>query len=142
MESGTPTHFDTAADMNLKLQSLYSDYSNKEGEAELKDKIKQMQRTIESKDRYIKNLKELNIVLTKKLDENNMIINNVTQSESKLKTKLISLLNAGIGGEKIDLKETAKDIQVSQYKQVVDQLWSIVKSFDSMFNFTKKVFDL
>jgi len=73
-----------------------------------------MQRTIESKDRYIKNLKELNITLTKKLDENSMIIHNVTQSESKLKTKLISLLNSGIGGEKIDLKETAKEIQVEQ----------------------------
>lgn len=54
------------------------------------------------------------MTLTKKLDENNMIINNVTQSESKLKTKLISLLNSGIGGEKIDLKETAKDVQVEQ----------------------------
>jgi len=55
---------------------------------------------------------------------------------------LISLLNAGIGGEKVDLRETAKDIQVEQYKNVVDQLWILVKSFDSMFNFTKKVFDL
>jgi len=82
------------------------------------------------------------MTLTKKLDENSMIINNVSQSESKLKTKLISLLNAGIGGEKVDLRETAKDIQVEQYKNVVDQLWILVKSFDSMFNFTKKVFDL
>jgi len=82
------------------------------------------------------------MTLTKKLDENSMIINKVTQSESKLKTKLISLLNAGIGGEKVDLRETAKDIQVEQYKNVVDQLWILVKSFDSMFNFTKKVFDL
>lgn len=82
-----------------------------------------MQRAIESKDRYIKKLKELNIDLTKKLDENNNLIKNVTNSESKLKSKLITLLNAGVNGEKIDLKETAKEMQVSQYKSIVDQLW-------------------
>jgi len=61
--------------------------------------------------------------LTKKLDENNTLVKNVTSSESKLKSKLISLLKSGVNGEKIDLKETAKDMQVSQYKSIVDQIW-------------------